>query len=126
MKFQLHYQDPYLIRQNHPYSFESWTVGELPKANSAFQKAVDLESLNPSLYYNYGLLLQEQSNLLKAESILLLGFTLNPQAVNINYALTVFYLQQNKPEVARKYGENLKNLDPQNPDFQLLFQNLEI
>jgi tetratricopeptide (TPR) repeat protein len=89
-----------------------------------FGKAVRLGSRMPGLYYNYGLLLQQQGKVKESEKILLKGFSIEPQATNINYALAFLYMQQNTPEKARKHAQILKQMDPQNPDYRTLFQNL--
>jgi predicted CXXCH cytochrome family protein len=101
-------------------------VGDLESALQNFKKAELLQSRNPGLYYNYGLALQQKGKWNEAEVILLKGFALNPQAVNINYALAFFYMQQKLPQKARKYAEILQTLDPVNPDFQQLFNDLGI
>jgi tetratricopeptide (TPR) repeat protein len=76
------------------------------------------------VYYNYGLLLQQQGKLNEAEQILLKGYSLNPQATNINYALAYFYINQNNLTKARVHAAVLRQLDPNNPDYQGLFRSL--
>lgn len=89
-----------------------------------FQKAVQLHSRNPSLFYNYGLLLQQQGRMKEAELILLQGFSLDPQAVNVNYALSYMYMNQNLPTKARKHALVLQKNDPNNPKYKELFKGL--
>jgi tetratricopeptide (TPR) repeat protein len=76
------------------------------------------------VYYNYGLLLQQQGKLKEAEQILMKGYSLNPQAVNINYALAYLYANQNNLSKARVHASVLRKLDPSNPDYQGLFRSL--
>ncbi len=99
-------------------------LGNVPLTLENFQKASRLNSQNPGLYYNYGLALQQQGKLKEAEQILLKGIGLSPQATNINYALAYLYMKQNLPDKARKHAEVLKRNDPQNPDYQVLYQSL--
>ena len=101
-----------------------YEMEDIPSALLNFKKAGQLGSLSPGLYYNYGLALQQQGKIKEAESILLKGYTLNPQATNINYALAFFYIQQKLPLKARKHAEVLYSQDPQNPDYQEMFRNL--
>ena len=101
-----------------------YELGDIPSALLNFQKAVKLGSQNPALYYNYGLLLQQQGKMKEAELILLQGFDLNPQATNVNYALSYYYMQQKLVQKAMKHAAILRQLDPQNPEYQELFRNL--
>ncbi|HEX5170332.1 MAG TPA: tetratricopeptide repeat protein [Cyclobacteriaceae bacterium] len=101
-----------------------YELNDVAAAVESFQKAIRLGSTNTGLYYNYGLLLQQQGKLREAEEILLKGFALDPQAMNINYALAFFYANQNLPEKARRYAEVLRRTDPNNPEYQGLFRSL--
>jgi tetratricopeptide (TPR) repeat protein len=101
-----------------------YEMSEIPSAMESFQKAVRLGSENTGLYYNYGLLLQQQGNLKEAEKVLLKGYSLNPQAINVNYALAYLYANQNQPQKARVHAEVLRKLDPNNPEYQGLFRSL--
>lgn len=103
-----------------------YEMNDVAKASQSFNTAVKLGSVTPGLYYNYGLLLQQQGKIAEAESVLLKGYVLHPSAGNINYALAFLYLQKNLPEKAKKYILNLKQIDPQNPDYQQLFRNFGI
>jgi len=89
-----------------------------------FQQAVQLGSLNTGVYYNYGLLLQQQGKSIEAEQVLRKGFALQPQAANINYALAYLYSSQNQKEKARIHAEVLRRMDPNNPEYQGLFRSL--
>lgn len=103
-----------------------YELGDIASAVKSFQQAVRLGSVNSGLYYNYGLLLQQQGKLKEAEQVLLKGYGLDPQALNINYALTYIYMSQNQPQKARKHGEVLRRLDPNNPEYQALFRSLNL
>jgi tetratricopeptide (TPR) repeat protein len=104
----------------------NYEMQDIPSALSNFRKSVSLGSINPGLYYNYGLLLQQQGSVKEAETILLRGSKLAPQASNINYALAYLYLQKNQPETAKKYGLILQQTDPANPQYSELFRQLGI
>ncbi len=91
-----------------------------------FQKAMELKSVNPGLYYNYGLLLQQQGKKKQAEGVFLQGIKLQPQAINLNYALAFFYLSEGLPQKARPFAQVLHLADPQNPDYQAMFHDLGI
>ena len=101
-----------------------YEMGDLPGAIKSFQRAVQLNSTNPGLYYNYGLLLQQQNRLREAEQLFLKGYALEPQALNINYALAYIYMSEGQPQKARKHAEVLRRLDPNNPEYQGLFRSL--
>lgn len=101
-------------------------MGNKPAAKNSFAKAVALKSLNPRVYYNYGLLLNEAKNFKEAELILTKGITLNPSASELYYALTFVYVQTNNTAKAQKTAFQLKQLDPNNPEYQELFRNLNI
>ena len=60
----------------------------------------------------------------EAESILLKGITMDPQAANLNYALTYLYLAEKLPNKARPYAQVLMSIDPQNPQYQELFNQM--
>ena len=102
-----------------------YEMNNIPEATDSFQKSIRLGSTNTSVYYNYGLLLQQQEKFKEAEQILRKGFAIDPQAININYALTYFYVNQRQPEKARVHAAVLKRIDPNNPDYQGLFRSLE-
>jgi len=101
-----------------------YEMGDISAAMKNFQKAVQLGSINTGLFYNYGLLLQQQGKLKDAEQILLQGFALNSQALNINYALAFYYMDQNQTDKAREHARILQQLDPANPEYQGLYRNL--
>jgi tetratricopeptide (TPR) repeat protein len=104
----------------------NYEMQDIPAAMSNFKKSMNLGSVNPGLYYNYGLLLQQQGNMKEAESVLLKGLKIAPQATNINYALAFLYLQKNQPAEAKKFARVLKQNDPANPQYLDLFQRLGI
>lgn len=101
-----------------------YEMGDTPAALESFKKSVRLGSINTGLYYNYGLLLQQQRRLKEAEQTFLKGFALDPDAANINYALAFLYVNQNLPQKARVHAELLRRIDPENPEYQILFRNL--
>jgi tetratricopeptide (TPR) repeat protein len=101
-----------------------YELQNVPAALTNFEKATRLGSTNPGVYYNYGLLLQQQKKLEEAEQVLLKGYALSPLAGNINYALVYLYLRENLPQKARRHALVLQKIDPSNPDYQQVFQKL--
>lgn len=99
-------------------------MGDNKNAAGNFGKAVALGSIDPRVYYNYGVLEQQQAHLPQAEKLFLRGLTIDPTSASINYALAVFYLQQNQRGKAMGPATVLKRADPANPDYQRLFQSL--
>ena len=103
-----------------------YEMGHLEKTIAYFKRAEQTGLNTPGLYYNYALALQQQGKMKEAEALLLKGYGIHPQAININYALAFYYMQQNQVNKARKYGETLQLIDPNNPDYQQLFNALGI
>jgi tetratricopeptide (TPR) repeat protein len=101
-----------------------YELQNVPAAMENFQKALRLGSRNPGVYYNYGLLLQQAGKMNEAEKVLLSGFAIDSEAININYALAYYYVSQHQTTKAKIYATNLKKLDPNNPGYQALFQSL--
>jgi tetratricopeptide (TPR) repeat protein len=99
-----------------------YEMGDVPGALKSFQTGVDLKSRNVRLYYNYGLLLQETGEIKKAEQVFLMGYAFDQNGGPINYALATFYLNQNQPKKALKYVQKLREVDPDNPQYQPVFQ----
>ncbi|MBW4361206.1 tetratricopeptide repeat protein [Flavobacterium taihuense] len=97
-----------------------------PEAEKAFAKAVALKSDNPRVYYNYGLLLIQSKKFKEAEVVLNKGIAINPSAPELYYALTFLYIQTNDTTKAQKAVLQLKQLDPNNPEYQGLFKNMGV
>ena len=76
------------------------------------------------MYYNYGLLLQQNSQAKKAIEVLLQGFKINPTDEKINYALAYVYVQNKQASKAMEYARVLKNNQPNNPEYEGLFKVL--
>jgi predicted Zn-dependent protease len=71
-------------------------------------------------------LLQQNGQLKEAEKVFLQGIELQPESLNLNYALALFYMTQQQPQKAKPYALVLFELAPNQPDYQRLFQELEI
>jgi Tfp pilus assembly protein PilF len=95
-------------------------------AERSFAKAVQLKTQNPRVYYNYGLLLNEIKKFREAEMILQKGIALDHSSPEMYYALCFVYLQTNDKIKAKQMVIKLKELDPNNPDYQQLFKNFGI
>jgi tetratricopeptide (TPR) repeat protein len=95
-----------------------------PEAEKSFAKAIALKSQNPRVYYNYGLMLNASKKFKEAEGILQKGISINPYAPDLYYALTFIYIQTGNTAKAQQTALQLKQLDPNNPNYQELFKNL--
>ena len=91
-------------------------------AERSFAKAVQLRSSNPRLYYNYGLFLNQNKRFKEAETILQKGIAIDPSS-EMYYALCFVYIQLNDTTKTKQMVVKLKQLDPTNPEYQLLFKN---
>lgn len=99
---------------------------DLPAAMKNFEKAVKLNSQDPRVYYNFGLLKQQSGAAVEAEKLFRKGLQIVPMDPALNYALAVLYLQQGKPSQAMEPAAILKRIDPANPNYQQLFQQLRL
>ncbi len=86
-----------------------------------FEKAYRLKTSNPRLYYNYGLFLQQNGNTNKAVTVLQDGLKLQPANESLNYAMAIIFVQGRQTAKALPYIQQLKNSNPNNPDYQQLF-----
>jgi tetratricopeptide (TPR) repeat protein len=93
-------------------------------AEASFAKAVALKSQNPRVYYNYGLMLNAKKKTKEAEAVLQKGIAINPDTPDLYYALTFVYIQTGNQIKAQQTAFRLKQLDPNNPNYQELFKNL--
>ena len=87
---------------------------------------MELKSVNPKVYYNYGLLLNQNKKFAAAESVLLKGIAINPSNSELYYALTFVYIQTDNRSKAIQTAIKLKQLDSANPNYQQIFKNLGI
>jgi Flp pilus assembly protein TadD len=78
------------------------------------------------VYYNYGLLLNEAKKFKQAETVLQKGIAIDPLSPELYYALAFVYIQTNDLSKAKQTGIKLKQLDPNNPDYQQFFKNFGI
>ena len=91
-------------------------------AKAAFEKAVSLHSHNTRLYYNYGLLLQQEGNIAKSVSILQKGLALQPNDESLLYAIIFTYANNKQTQAAEGYAKRLYGLDPDNGQYQQIYQ----
>ena len=101
-------------------------VKDNKNAALAFEKAIQLNSQNSRLYYNYGLLLQQMGKADKGAAVLEQGLKSFPQEESLHYAIAYIYLQNSKPDKARPHVLFLKQVNPNNPEYQQLFTGLGI
>lgn len=118
--------DPRNDRTYYNLGLLCYEMQDAKAAEENFRQALRLNSRLPGLYYNYGLLLQERGDTQAAERILLRGYELEPSANNLNYALAVFYIQQQQPGKAQRFANTLRQQDPNNPNYQAIFRSLGI
>jgi Tfp pilus assembly protein PilF len=116
--------DPGNGRINYNLALLQYEMKDVAAATNNFKNAIQKGYSTPGLYYNYGLLLQQQGKPKDAEQIFLTGFQRFPQAPNINYGLAYYYASQNDRAKAQKHARLLQQLDPGNPQYQELFRNL--
>ena len=98
----------------------------IPDALKSFDKAVSLKTENPRVFYNYGLLLEQNGDPGKAETILQKGINLSPDDTDLNYALALLYIKQGEVEKAKKPAAVLKRIDPGNPNYTTLFRTTKV
>jgi len=98
-------------------------MNNVSAAENAFAKAVALNSTNPRVYYNYGLLLNQGKKYKDAETVLQKGIKISPANPELYYALTFVYIQSNNKTKVLQTAIILKQLDPNNPNYQQLFKN---
>jgi tetratricopeptide (TPR) repeat protein len=101
-------------------------MNDIPSAIDNFEKSVSLGNNDPRLYYNYGLLNQQNGKFAQAEKIYQRGLSLVPGDLNLNYALAFLYIQQKQYQKALAPAMVLKKADPANPDYQALFRQLQL
>jgi predicted CXXCH cytochrome family protein len=101
-------------------------MGNKSEAAKSLARAVELKTQNSRVYYNYGLLLQEQGKDKEAVNIYKKGILLAPSDLSLNYALALLYLKTRQSEAAKIPAAVLKKNDPQNPDYQKIFQYLHL
>ena len=92
------------------------------QAKAAFEKAVNLHSHNIRLYYNYGLLLQQEGNTAKAINIFQKGLSEQPNNESLLYALIFTYVNNKQASAAEGYAQRLFGLDPDNEQYQQIYQ----
>ncbi len=101
-------------------------MGNNIAAEKSFDKAVQLKSKNPRVYYNYGLILNENKKHKKAQYILKQGIVINPNSSELYYALIFVYNQTKNKMKALETAIKLKQLDPNNPNYQDLYKNMGV
>lgn len=97
-----------------------------PEAEKQFAKAVELKSNNPRVYYNYGLMLNERTMSKEAENVLKKGIAISPSSPELYYALAFVYIKTKNTVKTLEMARKLKQLDPDNPEYQTFFKNCGI
>ncbi|NNE26083.1 MAG: tetratricopeptide repeat protein, partial [Saprospiraceae bacterium] len=78
------------------------------------------KSQQPRHYYNWGLTLQNLGKIDEAEKVYLEALELHPQSEEVQYALSILYLNEGKNTEAKRYLENLLRLFPNNKEYRRL------
>ncbi|PJJ07272.1 cytochrome c554/c'-like protein [Flavobacterium sp. 1] len=95
-------------------------------AEASFAKAIALKSQNPRVYYNYGLMLNSRKKFKEAEAVLQKGIAINSDTPDLYYALTFVHIQADNKTKAQQTASRLKQMDPNNPNYQELFKSLGV
>ncbi len=94
------------------------------KSKECLVKAIEMHTQNPRVFYNYGLMLENDNRIDEAVSIFMKGLGLSPQDGDLNYALCVLYMQRNQFGNARQYGQVLKRYYPNSSVYAGVLQAL--
>jgi tetratricopeptide (TPR) repeat protein len=96
------------------------------EAARSLHSAVQLKSINPRVYFNYGILLQHQNKNDSAVMIYKKGLQISPLDASLNYALALLLVQSGKSGQAKEPASVLKKYYPDAKDYQQLFQYLKL
>ena len=80
---------------------------------------------NPRVYYNWGLLLQNQGLQKEAETVFTKGLARVPDSIDIQYALCILWIQSEQFNKAKPLANRLIELYPNNPTFQELLNYIK-
>jgi tetratricopeptide (TPR) repeat protein len=108
------------------YYYLALLFSEQNKYNEAIallETATTKPGHNQRIYYNLGLLYQKINQNDKCEATFLKGLEQEPADFDLLYALFAFYMNQNKPEKARIYIEQMKSLYPSDKQVQEPYSN---
>lgn len=101
-----------------------YELGDPTSSLKHFKQALAAGHSGPDVFYNYGLLLQQNGSEKEAEQILLKGHQAYPTSGKLNYALTYLYLNQQNFTQARKFANYLLQTEAQNASYHPLFRQL--
>ncbi|WP_020530012.1 tetratricopeptide repeat protein [Flexithrix dorotheae] len=102
-------------------------LAEMKRLDEAVEylgKAAKLVGNNPRIYYNWGLALQNLNRIPEAEVAFLEGLKVDPNLIDLDYALTILYLQQQQFAKAKPHAEKLLAANPNQPQFQQFMQTI--
>jgi tetratricopeptide (TPR) repeat protein len=80
---------------------------------------------NPRVYYNWGLLLQNQGLQSEAEQVFNRGLKRIPESIDIKYALCILWIQNKQFDKAKPMASQLIEQYPDNPTFRELMNYLQ-
>ena len=116
--------DPHNGRVNYQLALLLAELNQPAEAMKQFGKALGNGYADPRLYYNYGLLQQQAGDSKTAEKTFREGLKRLPGNEDLNYALAVLLLQDNRDREAMSPAMVLKQVNPGNPNYRTLFQRL--
>jgi tetratricopeptide (TPR) repeat protein len=121
-----------VIEQEPNYDPAYFSLGllyaEINRADSAIfylKECTRVNAQNYGAYYNLGLLYQQQNQMDKAEKTFLDGIKGDPNNERLLYAITSFYLNNEKKMQARQYAEKLAKMYPGRQEYLQLLQMTE-
>jgi tetratricopeptide (TPR) repeat protein len=121
-----------VIEQEPNYDPAYFSLGllyaEINRADSAIfylKECTKVNAQNYGAYYNLGLLYQQQNQMDKAEKTFLDGIKGDPNNERLLYAITSFYLKNEKKMKASQYAEKLAKLYPNRQEYLQLLQMTE-
>ena len=91
------------------------------EAIDLLEKAVAKEDKTSRIYYNLGLLYQMVGEDKNCESTLIKGLSVDPENLDLLYALFTFYVKQNQREKAATYIGRMKTLFPGDKQVQDIY-----
>ena len=98
----------------------------LEEAETALSKAVTLSPDNTRIIYNYSLLLMKLDKIDEAEQLLIKAYQANQRSVDILSVLVTVSVQKREYTKALGRIQLLRQLEPDNPEWAKLFQQIEL
>jgi len=91
-------------------AFSYYEQGRFSEAEKSFKKAIELDPGNEGIYVELGQCYQNQDKFSEAEESFKKAIELDPRNDKAYAALETFYIEMGKMELARKYGNEARDL----------------